>query len=77
MIFFNLYNLPKIIGQKKILKLPNFFLSILENNSQNFSRMPSFFGQHGKIPKFPQAAQSFGLVWKTLLQYELFKVGLN
>jgi hypothetical protein len=47
-------------------------LSILENISPEFSRMPSFFGQHEKFPKFPQAAQTFALVWKTLQYYYFF-----
>jgi len=48
------------------------FLSLLENISQEFSRMPNFFGQHGKqIHKFPQPFNSLEHPSKWTVQWRV------
>ncbi len=65
---FNLFNMFGIIKQYKIPQLHNFFQASWNFFVRNFPKCPIFFGAAWeKNPKFPQAAQTVWIVWKTLL----------
>lgn len=64
--FFNLSNMFKIIGQHEISKLAHKFLNILGKKIQKFSKLPFWVVLQKNNLIFPQVAQTFYIIWKTL-----------
>jgi len=66
----NLYNLPKIFGQKNILKLLKKCQVSWKTFLKNSQECPEILSSTGKkIPKFPQTAQTFWVVWENPLMW--------